>query len=52
MKKVRLGRTDLEVTRWGLGGITLSTVMGGNSEAAIDQVINAALEGVQTEQAE
>ena len=44
MQKVRLGRTGLEVTKWALGGIPLSTVMGGNSEEAISQVIHAALD--------
>jgi len=44
MKKNRLGRTNLEVTRWGLGGIPLSTVMGGSSEDEIDKVIHAALD--------
>ena len=29
MRKVRLGRTNLEITRWALGGIPLSTMMGG-----------------------
>lgn len=43
MKKVRLGRTNLEVTRWGLGGIPFSTIMGGTTEEAIEQVIDAAL---------
>lgn len=45
MKKVRLGRTNLEVTKLGLGGIPLSTLMGGTTEDVIDQVINAALDG-------
>ncbi|MCX5903496.1 MAG: aldo/keto reductase [Proteobacteria bacterium] len=44
MKKVRLGRTGLEVTRWGLGGIQLSTVMGGTTEEVIAQLINGALD--------
>jgi hypothetical protein len=44
MKKVRLGKTNLEVTRWGLGGIPLSTIMGGNTEEVIAQVTNAALD--------
>jgi len=44
MKKVRLGRTNIEVTRWGLGGIPLSTLMGGNTEEVIDKVIHAALD--------
>jgi hypothetical protein len=44
MKKVRLGRTDLEVTRWGLGGIPLSTIMGGTTEETIEQIIHAALD--------
>ncbi len=44
MRKVRLGRTNLQVTRWALGGIPLSTVMGGKDEETINQVINAALD--------
>jgi len=44
MKKIRLGRTNLEVMRWGLGGIPLSTVMGGTTEEAIGQIITAALD--------
>jgi predicted aldo/keto reductase-like oxidoreductase len=44
MRKVRLGRTNLEVTRWALGGIPLSTVMGGKDEETISQVFNAALD--------
>ena len=44
MRKVRLGRTNLEVTKWGLGGIPLSTMMGGSDEETIDQVIKAALD--------
>lgn len=44
MKKVRLGRTNLEVTRWSLGGIPLSTMMGGKDEETINQVLNAALD--------
>ena len=44
MKKVRLGRTNLNVTRWGLGGIQLSTVMGGTTEEVIAQLINGALD--------
>ena len=44
MKKVRLGRTNLEVTRWGLGGIPLSMGMGGKDEETINQVIHAALD--------
>jgi hypothetical protein len=44
MKKVKLGRTNLEVTRWALGGIPLSTMMGGKDEETINQVINAALD--------
>jgi predicted aldo/keto reductase-like oxidoreductase len=44
MNKVRLGRTNLEVTRWALGGIPLSTMMGGTTEEEIDKVINAALD--------
>ncbi|MBW2184390.1 MAG: aldo/keto reductase, partial [Deltaproteobacteria bacterium] len=43
MKKIRLGRTNLEVTRWGLGGIPLSMGMGGKDEETINQVIHAAL---------
>ena len=44
MKKVRLGKTNLEVTRWSLGGIPLATVMGGTKEEEIDRVIHAALD--------
>ncbi len=44
MKKVRLGRTNLHVTRWGLGGIPLSTVMGGTTEEVIAQLVHAALD--------
>ena len=44
MKKIKLGRTGLEVTRWGLGGIPLSTVMGGTTEAVIEEIIRAALD--------
>ena len=44
MKKIRLGRTNLEVTRWGLGGIPLSMGMGGKDEETINQVIHAALD--------
>ena len=44
MRKVRLGRTNLEVTRWSLGGIPLSTMMGGKDEETINQVFNAALD--------
>ena len=44
MKKIRLGRTNLEVTRWGLGGIPLSIGMGGKDEETINQVIHAALD--------
>jgi hypothetical protein len=44
MQKVRLGRTNLEVTRWGLGGIPLSTIMSGNTEEVINQVIHTALD--------
>ncbi|MEI6126565.1 MAG: aldo/keto reductase [Pseudomonadota bacterium] len=44
MKKIRLGRTNLEVTRWGLGGIPLSTVMGGTTEEVIEQLIHSALD--------
>ena len=41
---MRLGRTDLEVTRWDLGGIPLSTIMSGNTEDVINQVIHDALD--------
>jgi hypothetical protein len=44
MRKVRLGRTNLEVTRWGLGGIPLSEVMAGKDEETINQVIHASLD--------
>jgi hypothetical protein len=44
MRKVRLGRTNLQVTRWALGGIPLSTVMGGRDEETINRVFNAALD--------
>lgn len=44
MEKVRLGRTNLEVTRWGLGGIPLSTIMSGNTEEVINRVIHTALD--------
>ena len=44
MRKVRLGRTNLEVTRWALGGIPLSMGMGGKDEETIAQVINEALD--------
>jgi len=44
MKKIRLGRTNLEVTRWGLGGIPLATGMGGKDEETIHQVLHAALD--------
>ena len=44
MKKIRLGRTNLEVTRWGLGGIPLATGMGGKDEETIEQVLHAALD--------
>ena len=44
MKKIRLGRTNLEVTRWGLGGIPLSTIMGGTTEDVIEEIIHAALD--------
>jgi len=43
-QKVKLGRTHLEVTKWGLGGIPLSTVMGGTTEEVIEEVIHAALD--------
>jgi predicted aldo/keto reductase-like oxidoreductase len=44
MRKVRLGRTNLEVSRWALGGIPLSTIMGGKDEETINQVFTAALD--------
>ncbi len=44
MRKSRLGRTNLEVSRWGLGGIALSTIMGGSDEEAVFQVIDAAMD--------
>jgi len=44
MRKVRLGRTNLEVTKWALGGIPLSTMMGGKDEETILKVYNAALD--------
>lgn len=44
MRKVRLGRTNLDISRWALGGIPLSTVMGGKDEETIDRVFNAALD--------
>ena len=44
MRKVRLGRTNLEVTKWALVGIPLSTMMGGKDEETINQVFNAALD--------
>jgi L-galactose dehydrogenase len=44
MKKIRLGRTNLEVTRWGLGGIPLATGMGGKDEETIEKVLHAALD--------
>lgn len=44
MRKVRLGRTNLEVSRWALGGIPLSTMMGGRDEATIHRVLHAALD--------
>ncbi|MBI5376568.1 MAG: aldo/keto reductase [Candidatus Schekmanbacteria bacterium] len=44
MEKTRLGRTNLEVTKMGLGGIALSTVMGGKDEETINKVIHAALD--------
>jgi hypothetical protein len=44
MRKIRLGRTNLEVTRWALGGIPFSTMMGGKDEETINQVFNAALD--------
>jgi predicted aldo/keto reductase-like oxidoreductase len=44
MKKITLGRTGLEVTRWGLGGIPLSTIMGGTTEDVIEEIIHTALD--------
>ncbi len=44
MRKVTLGRTGLEVTRWALGGIQLSTIMGGTTEDTISEIVNAALD--------
>ncbi len=44
MRKVRLGRTNLQVTKWALGGIPLSTMMGGKDEETIHEVYNAALD--------
>jgi hypothetical protein len=44
MKTVTLGRTGLQITRMALGGIPLSTVMSGNTEAEIEKVIHAALD--------
>ena len=44
MQKVKLGKTNLKITRWGLGGIPLSTIMSGNTEDVINQVIHAALD--------
>ena len=44
MRKVRLGRTNLQVSRWSLGGIPFSTMMGGKDEETINQVFNAALD--------
>jgi uncharacterized protein len=44
MEKIRLGRTNLEVSRWALGGIPLSTIMGGTTEETIHAVITAALD--------
>ena len=44
MRKVRLGRTNIQVTRWGLGGIPLSPVMGGTTDEAINEVIHATLD--------
>jgi predicted aldo/keto reductase-like oxidoreductase len=44
MHKVRLGRTNLEVSRWSLGGIPLSMGMGGKDEETINRVIQAALD--------
>ena len=39
-----MGRTNLEVTKWALGGIPLSTMMGGKDEETIHQVYNTALD--------
>ncbi len=44
MRKARLGRTNLEVSRWALGGIPLSTVMGGKDEETISRVMHTALD--------
>jgi predicted aldo/keto reductase-like oxidoreductase len=44
MEKVSLGRTGLKVSKWALGGIPLSTVMGSTTEEKIDKVIHAALD--------
>jgi len=44
MEMTVLGRTNLEVTKMGLGGIPLSTVMGGKDEETISKVINEALD--------
>jgi aryl-alcohol dehydrogenase-like predicted oxidoreductase len=44
IKKVRLGRTNLKVTRWSLGGIPLPMGMGGKDEETVNQVIHAALD--------
>ncbi len=43
MRKVRLGRTNLEISRWALGGIPLSVGMGGKDEETINRVIHEAL---------
>jgi len=44
VRKNRLGRTGFEATRWGLGGIPLSTIMGGTTEETIEQIISAAID--------
>lgn len=44
MRKVRLGRTNLEVSRWAMGGIPLSTMMGGKDEETILRIFNQALD--------
>lgn len=42
--KVVLGRTGLKISKIALGGISLSTVMSGNTEEHIEEVIQAALD--------
>ena len=44
MRKVRLGRTNLQVSRWAMGGIPFSTIMGGKDEETINQVLTTALD--------